>query len=91
MTEHELLAFISRILASGNEKNIRYSLGELKDILKRNYGDDNRVKLLDDLMETAKEAAELGDKSKGRIVTMEELASSIRDGRARIERDRNRC
>ncbi|MCR5147940.1 MAG: hypothetical protein K6C35_03125 [Eubacterium sp.] len=42
--------------------------------------------VVSDLIDVSKEAAELGNKKKGKLVTMEELSKSIRDGRERIKR-----
>ena len=53
--------------------------------------DEELIKPVRELLDTAKEAAELGIKKNGGIVTEEELSTAIRDGRARIEREAWRC
>jgi hypothetical protein len=91
MTEEKLLEFISRIIASKYENNVSFSLIELRNILKRDGVEEKYVMLVDNLIDTSKEATALGNEKKGRPVTMEELCSAIRTGRERIEREKYRC
>lgn len=86
MTEQELLAFISRIISTGQEKNVNLSLKELRQIMENDNVREEYLTVVSDLIDVSKEAAELGNKKKGKLVTMEELSKSIRDGRERIKR-----
>lgn len=91
MTAEEIRIFISKIISSGYEENIKCSLAELINILTYDQVDEELIKPVRELLDTAKEAAELGIKKQGGIVTEEELSTAIRDGRARIEREAWRC
>ena len=91
MTEEELLAFISRILSIGISGSVNEILKELKSILERDKADEKYIELVGDLIQADREAAQLGKSKNGVRVTMDELAKAIREGRERIERDRNRC
>lgn len=86
MTENELLEFVSRIIASGREENIKYSVLELKKILEREGESSRLIDLIDGLDIAAPEAAELGEKSRGRAVTWNEIGRAIREGRERERR-----
>ena len=87
MDEKELLAFISGIIANGNERKVQLSLTELLGILERADVEERLLAIVRDLIDTAREAASLGASKKGKDVTMEELGKSIRDGRERIRRE----
>ena len=91
MTEEMLLEFISRIISSGKEENIQSSLRELASILEFDGVDAGLVSMVRNFSDTAREAFELGVKKKGAPVTTEEIATAIRDGRIRIERESRRC
>ena len=91
MTEEMLREFIARIISSGKEENIKSSLGELASILEYDGADAGLISMVRDLSDTAREAFDLGVKKKGAPVTKEEIASAIRDGRIRIERESRRC
>lgn len=91
MTAEEIRIFISKIISSGYEENIKCSLAELINILTYDQVDEELIKPVRELLDTTKEAAELGKKKQGGIVTEEELSTAIRDGRARIEREAWRC
>lgn len=91
MTEEQLLAFIKRIISSGQEQNIAMSLTELYNILLKDDADQKLIRIVKDLSETAREAKALAEKKNGADITMEDLASSIRSGRERIERESRRC
>ncbi|MBQ8951239.1 MAG: hypothetical protein IJ065_08825 [Eubacterium sp.] len=91
MTEEQLLAFIKRIISSGQEQNIAMSLTELYNILLKDDADQKLIRIVKDLSETAREAKALAEKKNGDDITMEDLASSIRSGRERIERESRRC
>jgi hypothetical protein len=91
MTEEQLLAFIKRIISSGQEQNIAMSLTELYNILLKDDADQKLIRIVKDLSETAREAKALAEKKNGDDITMEDLASSIRSGRERIVRESRRC
>ncbi len=91
MTAVEIRVFISRIIASGHEDNIKSSLTELLRILQKDEVDEELLKVVRELIQTSREAAELGQKKRGALVTEEELSSAIRDGRERLEREARRC
>lgn len=91
MTEEQLLTFIKRIISSGQEQNIAMSLTELYNILLKDDADQKLIRIVKDLSETAREAKALAEKKNGDDITMEDLASSIRSGRERIERESRRC
>jgi hypothetical protein len=91
MTEEELLAFISRIIASGAPDNIRLTLLELRRILERDEADEKYIKLLDDLGDAYYEMSKLGKRKSGDAVSMDELATALREYRDRKERESRRC
>lgn len=104
MNETEFLRFVSRIISCGNEESIALSLKELEDIIVRNGLPMKYTALLEGLIQTKKEAAELGIKKQkqnrggnepeytGVELTMEEIGKAIRDGRERIRQEREfRC
>ncbi len=87
MNEKELLEFVSQIISSGNEENIKLSLMELSAILNREDVDEQLKKCVNELALYSREAAELGGKKEGRPVNMQELAVAISNGRERLKRE----
>ena len=91
MTEEELLAFISRIIASGTQRSINLTLWELMRILERDEADEKYIKLVGDLCDAAFEMSNLGKRKNGDVVSMDELATALREYRDRKERESRRC
>ena len=86
MTEQELLKFISRIIACGDETSISYALRELKDILEREGVEQALLDKIEDAARASREMADLGKDKRGADILPDELGKAIRDGRERIRR-----
>ncbi len=86
-SKQNLLRFISRIIGSGIEDNIRSSLSELNGILRDEGADLSLLMLLHDVILASREMAELGESKDNSDVTDDELGKAIRKSRERIRRE----